>query len=80
VALLRTDVSEELSASFIRATRIGELGTTLAVTNPSGLTNPWVFYSVSTINQYQRQKMFLWSIERLVLEADNFTDFCEPII
>jgi hypothetical protein len=33
VALLRTDVSEELSASFIRVTRIGELGTTLAVTS-----------------------------------------------
>jgi hypothetical protein len=32
VALLRTDGSEELSASFIRVTRIGELGTTLAVT------------------------------------------------
>jgi uncharacterized membrane protein YadS len=32
VALVRTDVSEELSASFIRMTRIGELGTTLAVT------------------------------------------------
>jgi hypothetical protein len=31
VALVRTEVSEELSASFIRATRIGELGTTLAV-------------------------------------------------
>jgi hypothetical protein len=30
VALVRTDVSEELSASFIRVTRIGELGTTLA--------------------------------------------------
>jgi hypothetical protein len=29
VALLRTDVSEELSASIIRVTRIGELGTTL---------------------------------------------------
>jgi hypothetical protein len=29
VALLRTDVSEELSASFISVTRIGELGTTL---------------------------------------------------
>jgi hypothetical protein len=28
VALVRTDVSEELGASFIRATRIGELGTT----------------------------------------------------
>jgi hypothetical protein len=33
VALVRTDVSEELSASFIRVTRIGERGTTLAVTN-----------------------------------------------
>jgi hypothetical protein len=32
VALVRTDFSEELSASFIRVTRIGELGTTLAVT------------------------------------------------
>jgi hypothetical protein len=31
-ALIRTDVSEELSASFIRVTKIGELGTTLAVT------------------------------------------------
>jgi hypothetical protein len=27
VALVRTDVSEKLSASFIRMTRIGELGT-----------------------------------------------------
>jgi hypothetical protein len=27
VALVRTDVSEELSASIIRVTRIGELGT-----------------------------------------------------
>jgi hypothetical protein len=33
VALVRTDVSEELSASFIRVTRIGELGTTPAVTS-----------------------------------------------
>jgi hypothetical protein len=33
VALARTDVSEELSASIIRVTRIGELGTTLAVTS-----------------------------------------------
>jgi hypothetical protein len=30
VALVITDVSEELSASFIRVTRIGELGTMLA--------------------------------------------------
>jgi hypothetical protein len=33
VALVITDVSEELSASFIKVTRIGELGTTLAVTS-----------------------------------------------
>jgi hypothetical protein len=33
VALVRTDVSEELNASFIRVTRIGELGATLAVTS-----------------------------------------------
>jgi hypothetical protein len=33
VALVRTDVSEELSTSLIRVTRIGELGTTLAVTS-----------------------------------------------
>jgi hypothetical protein len=33
VAVVRTEVSEELSASFIRVTRIDELGTTVAVTS-----------------------------------------------
>jgi DNA-binding TFAR19-related protein (PDSD5 family) len=33
VALVRTDVSEEISASFIRVTRTGELGTALDVTS-----------------------------------------------
>jgi hypothetical protein len=33
VALVRTDVAEERVASIIRVTRIGELGTTLAVTS-----------------------------------------------
>jgi hypothetical protein len=33
VALVKTDVSEDLSASIIRVTRIAELRTTLAVTN-----------------------------------------------
>jgi hypothetical protein len=33
VALVRTDVSEERSASIIRVTRLGELGTMLAVTS-----------------------------------------------
>jgi hypothetical protein len=33
VALVRTDVSEELSSSLIRVTRIGIIGTTLAATS-----------------------------------------------
>jgi hypothetical protein len=33
VALVRTDVSEERSASIIMVTRVGELGATLAVTS-----------------------------------------------
>jgi hypothetical protein len=38
VALVRADVSEEHSASFVKVTRIGELGTTLATTsNPRTL-------------------------------------------
>jgi hypothetical protein len=32
VALVRTDISKERSPSFIKVTRIGELGTMLAVT------------------------------------------------
>jgi hypothetical protein len=40
VALVRTDVSEDLSASFIRVTKIGELGTTLSVTSNRRAT--WV--------------------------------------
>jgi hypothetical protein len=35
-ALVRTDVSEELSASFIGVTRIVELGTTLDLTSNRG--------------------------------------------
>jgi hypothetical protein len=38
VAFVRTDVSEEISASFIRVTKIGEQGTTLAVTT-------WYFFA-----------------------------------
>jgi hypothetical protein len=33
VAFVRTEISEKLSASFIRVTRLDELGTTLAVTS-----------------------------------------------
>jgi hypothetical protein len=41
VALVRTDVSEEPGASFIRVTRIGELGTTQAATSNRLLSPCW---------------------------------------
>jgi hypothetical protein len=41
VALVTIDVSEELSVSIIRMTRIGELGTRLAVT--SNKLRSWCF-------------------------------------
>jgi hypothetical protein len=44
VALVRTDVAEELSDSFIKVTRIGELGTTLALT--SNLRTPPVLVTL----------------------------------
>jgi predicted hotdog family 3-hydroxylacyl-ACP dehydratase len=55
VALVRTDVSEELSASFIRVTRIGKLGTTLAVT--------------SNRRMLRRNTKFLRSMRRLLVTA-----------
>jgi hypothetical protein len=60
VALVRTDVSEELSASFIRELTIGEQGTTLAVTSsrilqePRGVTSQkkpfFIFTAMKTSN------------------------------
>jgi hypothetical protein len=43
VAVVRTGVSEELSASMIRLTRSGELGTTLAVTSNRRTLERFVF-------------------------------------
>jgi hypothetical protein len=69
VVLLRTDVSEELSASIIRVTRISELGTTLAVTsNPSTLRRNtkfslWRGYA----SIYSVQKFYLYDEERISL-------------
>jgi hypothetical protein len=47
VALVRTGISEEPSASFIKVTRIGELGTTLAVTSNQYMLqrNTWYFFA-----------------------------------
>jgi hypothetical protein len=59
VTLVRTDVSEQLSASFIRVTRIDELGTTLAVTsNRRTIGTKW-------------HLVFLRSVRRLVVTASS---------
>jgi hypothetical protein len=49
LALVRADVSEEPIASIIRVTRIGELGTTLAVTSSVLLLLLTADYSESLI-------------------------------
>jgi hypothetical protein len=61
-ALVKINISEELSASFIRVTRIGDLGTTLAVTsNRSTLRRNTTWYSYL---------VFLRSVLRLVVTSN----------
>jgi hypothetical protein len=55
VALVRTDILEELSVSFIRVTRISELGTTLAVTS-----NRRTLRSISSQCSSVASYRFLW--------------------
>jgi hypothetical protein len=57
VALVRTNVSEELSASFIRVTRIGELGTTPGVTR-------------NRCTLRENTMVFLRSVRRLLVTAN----------
>jgi hypothetical protein len=50
VALVRTDVSGELNSLIIRVTRIGELGTTLALTSNGHIKQtPWPLVGKRTI-------------------------------
>jgi hypothetical protein len=56
VALVGTDVSEELTTSFIRVTRIGELGTKLTVTS-----------NRRTLRK--NTKLFSRSVRRVVVKA-----------
>jgi hypothetical protein len=46
VAVVRADVSEEPSASLIRVTGIGELGTTLAVTSNGARCEEMFYFCV----------------------------------
>jgi hypothetical protein len=47
VALVRTDVSEERSASIIKMGRIGVLETTLALTSNHRLLGKYMFFIIS---------------------------------
>jgi hypothetical protein len=82
VALVRTDVSEEPSASFIRMTRIGELETTLAATSnrrtlreqePHGVTSQKTpFFIVTTVKTSNLiQKVWLPTMAGFVSPASN---------
>jgi hypothetical protein len=62
VTLVRTDVSEDLSASFIKVTRIGELGTML----------------VLTINRCKLRSSQLASVDSYSQRCSYFKDSCHP--
>jgi hypothetical protein len=53
VALVRTDVSEEVGGSFIRVTRIGELGTTL---------KNGVFWDVTSCGSCKNRQLLLFLV------------------
>jgi hypothetical protein len=78
--LVRTDVSEELSATFIRVTRIGELGT-LAVTSnrrmlPHGVTSQKTpFFTV-----YTSSPQYVFMVLCLISYSDNSTFTYKSII
>jgi hypothetical protein len=65
VALERTDVSKELSASFIRVTRIGELGTTLALTS-----------NRHTLHSHRRDNLKPHQLAHKYLEETTCGDWC----
>jgi hypothetical protein len=67
VALVRTDVSEKPSASLMRVTRIGELGTTQAATSNRRTLRRYFFIvnAVKTSNVTQSPSDFLLVTSRL---------------
>jgi hypothetical protein len=77
VALVRTDVSEEFSASFIRVTRIGGLGT-LAVSKETRLASRCLATTKlrQNISQYSHTARF----ERQSLGNENSLSLHSPFI
>jgi hypothetical protein len=69
VALVRTGVSEELRAFFIRVTTIGELGTTLAITSNRCMLR-WNSHRRENLKSYMMHRQFpAWTLQLPCLEA-----------
>jgi hypothetical protein len=75
VALVRTDVSEELSTAIIRVTRINELGTTLAVTSNKrtlrrSTPTPLYILNLNSVLTLPSHFVVLHSVRRLLVAAN----------
>jgi hypothetical protein len=63
VALVRTDISEEPGDSFIRVTKIGELGTTQAATSNRRMlrrNTTWYFFIVTAVKTSNLAIVFIY--------------------
>jgi hypothetical protein len=72
VALVRTDISEALSASIIRVTRIGEIGTTLAVTSVLTRATRRNIPEDAILHSHRRENL------KSYIKIAICTDFAEP--
>jgi hypothetical protein len=78
VALVRTDVSDELSAFFIRVTKIGELGTTLDVTSNQRTlrsninTNTFLRSVRENLNSYMLNVSLNTSVSKLYIKIASY--------
>jgi hypothetical protein len=83
VALIGIDVSEELSASFIRVTRIDELGTTPAVTsNRRTLRRNANIPQDTILHSHRREnlKSYNISFSSMICDFPNYVpSFCQGI-